>query len=219
MYISTIIVAGGSGKRFGGKKQFFKLCGKPLVVWSLEKFHRFSNELILVLPGKDIRQFEKKWLGRFPDLKIAAGGKKRWQSVENGLKRISDKSNIVCIHDGARPLVSKEDATACIKAAIKHGAAILAAPASDTIKLSDDNGNIKQTLDRNKIFLAQTPQVFKRDIILKAFKSKKLSNITDDAQMVEALGHKVKLVPVTSPNIKITTKIDLLIAQKLIREK
>ncbi|OGS20929.1 MAG: 2-C-methyl-D-erythritol 4-phosphate cytidylyltransferase [Elusimicrobia bacterium RIFOXYA2_FULL_39_19] len=217
MFVSSIIVAGGSGKRFGGKKQFFNLCGKPVVLWSIEKFLKLTDEVILVLPKEDINSFRAKWVKKYPALKICAGGKERFISVENGLKNISAQSSIVCIHDGARPLTGKADILRCIKTARKHGAAICAAPASDTIKLTDGKTTIEKTLDRRKIFLAQTPQVFRKEVILKAFKNK-AGVITDDAQMVERTGLKVRVVPVTTPNTKITEQSDILIAEKLIRK-
>ncbi|OGS21971.1 MAG: 2-C-methyl-D-erythritol 4-phosphate cytidylyltransferase [Elusimicrobia bacterium RIFOXYA2_FULL_40_6] len=216
MFISSIIVAGGSGKRFGSKKQYHQLNGKPVVLWAIEKFAQVSDEVILILPKEDIKYFQQKWGKKYPALKIYGGGKERRQSVENGLNKISTEARLVAIHDGARPLISKTDIQSCIRAASKHGAAICAVAASDTVKLSDNSGNIKQTIDRKKVFLAQTPQIFKRNIILEAFKRKKLLNCTDDAQMVEVTGKKVRLVSTTSPNIKITTKADILIAEKLI---
>ncbi|MFH0807173.1 MAG: 2-C-methyl-D-erythritol 4-phosphate cytidylyltransferase [Elusimicrobiota bacterium] len=224
MFISTIIVAGGSGKRFGSKKQYHKLCGKPVVLWAVEKFMQVSDEVILILPREDITFFQNKWKKKYPSLKIFPGGRQRWQSVENGLKNLLPKACLVAIHDGARPLINKADIQNCIKAASKFGAAICAAQASDTVKMSDGKDNIDRTLNRKIIFLAQTPQIFKKEIILKAFERfrafgrKKLSNATDDAQMVEAIGQKVKLVPVTSSNIKITTKTDILIAEKLFEQ-
>ncbi|OGS28250.1 MAG: 2-C-methyl-D-erythritol 4-phosphate cytidylyltransferase [Elusimicrobia bacterium RIFOXYB2_FULL_48_7] len=236
MFISTIIVAGGRGKRFGGKKQYYKLKGKPVVLWPVEKFAAVSDEVILVLPAEDAEAFRKKWGSKYRSLKITAGGKERWQSVEAGLRNISTKAGrqagLVAIHDGARPLVSRRDILACFAAAKKHGAAICAARASDTVKISDGEHNILRTEDREHVFLAQTPQVFRREVILEAFtKWNKALSLnaakagrkfrdfapcsTDDARMVEVLGRKVKLVETTSPNIKITAKTDLAIAEKL----
>ncbi|MEW6041808.1 MAG: 2-C-methyl-D-erythritol 4-phosphate cytidylyltransferase [Elusimicrobiota bacterium] len=226
MFVSTIIVAAGKGKRFGGKKQFYNLYGKPVILWSIEKFSTVSDELIVVLENADLDFFNKKILprklhrktGNFCEIKTVSGGKERYDSVKNGLEALSPHSDIVCIHDGARPLIEKEDILRCINGAKKYGAAICAALASDTVKFSEKYF-VKRTLDRNKLFLVQTPQAFKTEIILKAYQSiskKGLTASTDDSMVAEASGQKVRIV-ITSPyNIKITRKEDISIAEILL---
>ncbi|MDI6641668.1 MAG: 2-C-methyl-D-erythritol 4-phosphate cytidylyltransferase [Elusimicrobiota bacterium] len=235
MFITTIIVAAGRGKRFGKKKQFCNLRNKPVYLWSVEKFLPFSDEIILVLPKSDIARIKQQTLkhiymnsanacmtmGNLAEIKFISGGKERSDSVKVALKHISSESEIVCIHDAVRPLINQTDISKCIRAAKKFGSAICATPATDTIKVSKGyNGNkifIDRTLDRKKIWLAQTPQVFKKEIILKAYKTVNKFSPSDDAQLVEQLGYKVQIVPVTSPNIKITTKADLAIAGQLLK--
>jgi 2-C-methyl-D-erythritol 4-phosphate cytidylyltransferase len=222
MFITTIIVAAGKGKRFGGKKQFFKLCGKPVVAHSVEKFLRFSDEIIVVLESGDLKRFLRLLPSRKGCvIKAVAGGRERYDSVMAGLKNVSPLADVVCIHDGARPLVRPQDIKRCIEAAAKYGAAVCAAPASDTIKYAKD-GFVKSTLDRSRIFLAQTPQAFKKDVIVKAYallRKGGLSGITDDAMAAEMTGTKVKIVECDASNIKITRKRDIKIAEALLCPK
>lgn len=218
MFISTIIVAAGSGSRFGGKKQFYRLHGKPIFVWTLEKFLPVSDEIILVFPKEDISRFkpliESKFCGY--NLRIVAGGSKRYNSVKNALKCVSDKCKFVCIHDAARPLINQKDIVRCINLAKRFSSAICAAQSTDTVKISDIHGFVRYTVDRTKVYLVQTPQVFRKEIIFKAYSRQISKDVTDDAQLVENIGYKVKIVPTDKTNIKITTKSDIDIVKKLI---
>ena len=218
MKTGTIIVAAGQGKRFGGKKQFYVIKNKPVFLWSLEKFIPFSDFIVLVLPKEDIKKTEKiltrfSHIKKFKEkIKLVAGGKHRYDSVRNGLAHIPKECKIICIHDGVRPFVKSGEISDCISSAKKYGAAICAIPATDTVKLSTKDGFVDKTIDRNFVWLVQTPQVFKREIILKAYKKfgKKIpENITDDSGLVELAGFKVKIVKGSVSNIKITTKEDV----------
>ncbi|OIO72356.1 MAG: 2-C-methyl-D-erythritol 4-phosphate cytidylyltransferase [Elusimicrobia bacterium CG1_02_37_114] len=221
MYLTTIIVSAGKGKRFRGKKQFYKLSNKIIVIKTAEKFTPFSDEMIILLPKEDISKWSKKIrsIMKHKNLKILPGGKHRYDSVRIGLENISNRCEIVCIHDAVRPFIKRKDIIKCISTAKKYGSAICAAPATDTIKISDNSGFIERTIDRRKVYLVQTPQIFRRDIIVKAYKQvlkkQHSSNITDDAQIVEMAGQKVKIVPTNHSNIKITTKKDLTLCKSL----
>jgi 2-C-methyl-D-erythritol 4-phosphate cytidylyltransferase len=216
VWVSTIIVAAGSGTRFGGKKQFHLLCNKPVVIWSIDALIKISDELILILPKEDILKFKNKWGKDYPEIKIFSGGKYRYDSVKEGLRHISSDSDYVCIHDGVRPLIKLETIKKCLNSAIKYGAAICAQPAIDTLKLSASKNFILRTIQRKKVWMAQTPQIFRKDIIISAYNKKISQEVTDDAELVEQLGYKIKLVKSDSTNIKITNKQDIIIAEQLL---
>ncbi len=224
MGISVIIVAAGESKRFlhvnnkthpGIKKQFIKINGKPLLYWTIEKFHKIKvvDEIVIVLPEKDINKWAAKIQKRFCKVKaIVSGGNTRVDSVKNGLDKISVKSDIVIIHDGVRPLVEAQTFLNSISAAKNYGASIVAIPVRDTLKLADNKRQIIKTVDRANMWQAQTPQVFKTKLI-KGFYDKinpeTVYYITDDAQVLERNKIPVKIVPGSYLNIKITTKEDL----------
>lgn len=203
--VSAIVVAGGSGKRFGSYKQFAKLGGKPVYKWPLDTFRKIKSikEIILVVPEKFLRKFPGE-----NNLKVIAGGKMRFDSVKNALKVLSPQTNLVLIHDAARPFISKHIVERAIAAAAKHGASIVAIPAVDTIKFTTGGTFVKKTIPREKIFLAQTPQIFKKRILERAY-SLKERHATDDSYLAEKLGIKVKIVPGEAKNLKITTRNDL----------
>jgi len=214
--ITAIIVAGGSGTRFGaGKpKQFVEILGKPLILHTLERFENCSSidEIILVLPADSVENFQQNFnLTKLK--KIVAGGKTRAESVYNGLQAVSDKAEIVAVHDGARPLVSVEEITATIEKAAETGAACLVAGVSDTIK-EVSGGRISGTIDRTKLRRALTPQCFRLEILQKAFAQADLSEaVTDECFLVEKLGYEIAIVEGSAKNIKITTPEDLRLAE------
>ncbi len=218
MKICTIIVSAGQGKRFGGKKQFYKIKGKPVFLWSLEKFIPFSDYIVLFRPKEYIKRV-KKSLFEIPairkyrnKIKLISGGKHRYDSVRNGLLNVSEDCDIVCIHDGARPFVSSNEILSCISLAKKYGSAICAVPATDTVKISTKDRFVDKTIDRDNVWLVQTPQVFRRDIIVYAYRKfgRQIPEyITDDSQLVELCGYKVKIVRGLPSNIKITTRGDV----------
>ncbi len=216
MKISAIIVAGGSGKRYGGLKQFSILGNKPVYRWSVDTFKKIKSikEIILVVPEKLLKRIAKK----NRDLKLVAGGKERFDSVQNALKAVSPETGVVLIHDAARPLVSSEIVKKSIAAALKYGAAAVAASSTDTVKFSADSRYIKNTLERKKIYLAQTPQVFKKNIITRAYKNID-KNATDDSFLVEKLGLDVRIVKGNRENMKITEKRDLKLLNLMLRGK
>jgi len=219
MHLSSIIVAAGLGRRFGGKKQYRALKGKPLLFWPLELFKKLSDQVILVLPAGDIEPFKARWAGKLKGITLTAGGEKRTDSVSNALSLLSSKNGLVAVHDGARPLVNRETVLRCVREARKHGAAICAVPSTDTVKISGKNGFTRKTVDRNTVWLVQTPQIFKKSILQKAYAKRGRLSATDDSGLVEKAGFKVKLVMGDYTNIKITGKKDLIIAEKLLCDR
>ena len=219
---SLIIVAAGSGKRMKSKipKPFISINGKPIIIHTLEKFRNIPciKEIILVLQKNDIDWVIKKYgnvLAKLDVTKIVAGGKRRQDSVYNGLISSNINSDLIIIHDVVRPFVTKEIILSAINTAKKYGAAVPAIPAKDTIKLIGQNNIVKNTFNRQSLYQVQTPQVFKRAILLKAYrKSLKTGFLaTDDSQIVEMAGFPVHMVKGGEGNIKITTPADISIAK------
>jgi 2-C-methyl-D-erythritol 4-phosphate cytidylyltransferase len=220
-FVSFLIVAGGNGLRLGAKipKAFVKVNGKPILEYSIiaAQTAHSVNEIILVKPA-DYQFKGITYFTRYSKLKaIVCGGKERIDSVRAGLKAVSPKSKIVLIHDAARPLIRPEQIEAVIKMTEKHGAAILAAPVTDTIKRSSKEW-IKATVDRSDLWKAQTPQGFKTSIINRTHFAKRRS-VTDDSQLAEINHIKVNIVPGNDINLKITTPIDLEVAAWLLKKK
>lgn len=222
---SAIIVAAGSGTRFGSDvpKQFLEIGGKPLLIYTLERFELCSaiDEIVLVLSATEIANFrttiEKYNLEKLA--KIVAGGRTRAESVFNGLNAIDAKRcEIVAVHDGARPLISSEEITKTIEKASETGAACLVAEVTDTIK-EVSNGKITCTIDRANLRRALTPQVFRCEILKRAFaKNADLNAATDECFLVEKLGYEIAVVEGSAKNIKVTNKEDLAIVEKYLKQ-
>jgi len=223
---SAIIVAAGSGTRFGGDKpkQFLEILGKPLIVHTLERFEfcPHIDEIILVLPETKTANFskiaEKYNLKKL--VKIVAGGNTRAESVRSGLSAIDAATcEIVAVHDGARPLVSVEEIARTIEKARETGAACLTAFVTDTIKeVSGDK--IVRTVDRAKLRRALTPQCFRYAILKRAFDEHEIEDgaATDESFLVENIGVEVSIVEGAAQNIKITTPEDLILAESLLKQ-
>jgi 2-C-methyl-D-erythritol 4-phosphate cytidylyltransferase len=216
----AIIVAAGSGKRFGTEKpkQFVEINGKPLIAHTLERFENCPaiDEIILVLPAGEIENFPRPKLNKLRD--IIAGGETRAESVYNGLRAVSEKAEIVAVHDGARPLVSCEEITATVEKAGETGAACLVSTVNDTIK-EVAGGKISATIDRTKLRRALTPQAFRFEILLKAFATADLSEAaTDECVLVEKSGFEIAIVEGSARNIKITTPEDLRLAEIFLKQ-
>jgi len=222
-FISAIIVAGGSGKRFNSStpKQFLKLNGKPILAYSIEKFEKSKliDEIILAVPGQFIGFCQKNLVAKYRFRKISqiiSGGKTRQASVYSGLQKVNKKCNLVLVHDGVRPLIDLKQIERVIKLAQKSKAAILAVPVKETVKLVDNNTIVK-TEERKKFYLAQTPQAFEKALLQKAFEKAKKDNFvgTDCSSLVERLGVKVRVLEGSEKNIKITTAEDFKLAEML----
>jgi 2-C-methyl-D-erythritol 4-phosphate cytidylyltransferase len=220
---TAIIVAAGSGTRFGGDrpKQFLEIGGKPLLIHTLEKFQNCAaiDEIILVLSINEIPNIINNF-GKFNLTKlekIVAGGKTRAESVFNGLNAIEDnKAEIVAVHDGARPFVTNEEITATVEKAKETGAACLTALVTDTIK-EVANGKIVRTIERARLRRALTPQAFRFEILQRAFAGADLTEAaTDECFLVEKIGGEIAIVEGSAKNIKITTREDWNLAEILL---
>ncbi|MBM4340801.1 MAG: 2-C-methyl-D-erythritol 4-phosphate cytidylyltransferase [Deltaproteobacteria bacterium] len=225
MKADAIIVSAGKGQRFmeGRKKQYFSLGGKPILAHTLDQFDAcpLIHSILLVVGQEDQDYCLKEIIEKFRYRKISQitpGGKRRQDSVKNGLDALSSRSEIIVIHDGVRPFVTKEMIEDSIRSAIRFGAAIIAMPVKDTIKMAHNDGTILKTLDRETLYQAQTPQAFQSSLIREAYSRAKEDNFvgTDDASLVERLGKKVHILPGSYTNIKITTPEDLMLANLIL---
>ena len=221
--ISAIVLAGGRGKRmnYHKSKQFIEIKGKPVLVYTLEKFiyNKSIDEVILVLPEDEVDYCKKEVLQRY-SLKvdrIVIGGKERQDSVFNALEAM-ETADIVLIHDGARPFINEKIIEEGIKYANIYGAAAPGVTPKDTIKVKNEDNISVDTPDRNTLVAVQTPQCFKYDEIYQCHRKIKEENaiVTDDTSVVERYGHKVYLYEGDYTNIKITTPEDLILAERLI---
>jgi 2-C-methyl-D-erythritol 4-phosphate cytidylyltransferase len=215
----AIIVAAGKGERMRGiDKIFVPLAGKPLLAWTVETFENCSaiDQIVIVLGEHNI-ETGSKLADEYGWKKVTfcTGGRERQQSVSNGLRLLKDCRWVV-IHDGARPLVKEALIKIGLAEAKETGAAVAAVPVTDTIKISSEEGFIIGTPPREKLWAVQTPQVFRFDIIEEAHASAD-KKATDDAALVEKLGYTVKLYQGSYNNIKITTPVDLSLAEILLK--
>lgn len=221
--LSAIILAAGRGSRLNtsAPKPLVKIGNFPAIVYSLTSLNRHPDiDEIIVVVSAGNQQAIIKVLRSYSFKKIKAfvlGGARRQDSVSNGLKEISAKSDWVLIHDSARPFIDRQSITKVIAAAKKTGAAILGVPVKATIKSVRRGLIVDQTLDRANLWEIQTPQVFKTGLIVEAYKKYSKTNVTDDASLIEKLGKKVRVVLGSDENIKITTSADLLFAGEIAR--
>lgn len=209
--LSAIIVAAGKGERMGGvKKQFLPLNGIPLFLHSVKAFlNTGADEIIITVPQEDLCQVQQ-WLTEYQmpkSCQVVAGGASRQESVKNAFAHCHIDSGLVAIHDAARPFIQTEDIVAVCRRAETCGAATLGVPVSDTVK-QVENETITATLNRNILYLAQTPQVFRKTLYQKAL-LQSCGNYTDDCQLLEQIGFPVKMVIGSPNNRKLTTQEDL----------
>ena len=218
----AIIVAGGSGVRMGSSipKQFLLLNDKPIIVYSVLAFlHAYNDiEIILVLPENYIAE-GKRIITAFglPADKInaVAGGQTRFHSVQNGLQEVKEEA-VVFVHDAVRCLVSANLIQRCYKQTVELSSAIPAITATDSIRLEKEN--YPEVVDRNLVKIVQTPQTFLSNILLPAFEQDYQEAFTDEATVVEAYGKKIFLIEGEKNNIKVTTPIDLIVAENLLQQ-
>jgi len=224
LHVTALILAAGQGRRFGGdiQKQFILLDDKPIVYYTLKRFESSSviSNIILIVP--------ESWLSSIPELlvekyqfkkisKIIAGGKERYHSVVNGLDAVPPNTDIVVVHDGVRPFISTELIEKAVCECQSADAVALAVPIKDTVKIVENN-YITHTLDRSLLKAIQTPQVFKYELLVKAYQDVSTNEaVTDDATLVERLGHPVKVITGDYFNIKITSPEDLIWAHQILR--
>lgn len=216
----AIVVAGGSGTRMGTDipKQFLELCGKPVLMHTIEIFHRWDNacKIILVLPESQQSFWQElcQRHGFAVPVKVVAGGDTRFFSVKNGLQQIND-AGIVLIHDGVRPLVSSRTLDRCVDSAIANGNAIPALPVTESLRKKDGDTSI--AVDRSMFFSVQTPQTFQTKQIQLAYSQEYDPIFTDDASLAEKAGFPIFMVEGNRENIKITTPEDLIFAEALLK--
>lgn len=216
---STIIVAGGIGKRMASSvpKQFMLLRGKPVLCRTIAAFHRFDPEmeLIVVLPKEQIAIWRTLCIGHHFSIEhtVVVGGTERFHSVREGLKEVKH-DGLVAVHDGVRPLVSTELITRCFAAAELHGATIPVVPIGSSVR--EVNGQSSRALDRTTLRTVQTPQCFLVPLLRKAFELPYDPAFTDEATLVERSGMTVHLVEGEERNIKVTTPMDLRLAEVLL---
>lgn len=220
---TILIVAGGRGTRMGGPqpKQFLELAGRPVLMHTLEAFDRWdaSARLIVVLPEDQIdtwkRLCEAHVFSRIH--RVVAGGETRFHSVRNGLGAVAS-NGLIAVHDGVRPLVAPSVIAACFAAAADGGAAVPVVPVVESVREVDADGG-SRPVDRTRLRVVQTPQVFRADVLRAAYCLPYDPRFTDDASVVEASGVAVHLVPGNRENIKLTTPMDLLLAEQLMRRE
>ena len=218
MKVSAIIPAAGSGERFGEEKQFKLLSGRPLFFHTLKLFLQsdYIDEIIVAVPSANVDSTHRDVLSMSAGkpVKVVAGGTRRQDSVKNGIDVSDSHSTLVCIHDAARPFVTEELIQRSISACEFADGAVVGIPSKDTVKFSE-NGLVKETLDREKIWLAQTPQCFHKNKLLQALYYAETENLTgtDESALMEAMGFSIKLVEGDSNNFKITTKDDWIRAE------
>ena len=218
--LGAVIVAAGTSQRMGGiNKLFASLMRKPLLAWSVDTCQRYSlvQQIVLVLNNEDLARVRrlKKERG-WSKVALCQGGTKRQDSVKEGLKQIRD-CDLVMIHDGARPFLTRDLIEDGLKIVGEIEAAVAAVPVKDTIKIATDERLIGETLQRDKLWAAQTPQIFSFDVINKAY-TNLTTDVTDDATAVERLGRKVQLYMGDYRNIKVTTTEDLEVARIIARK-
>ena len=218
MKVSAIIPAAGSGERFGEEKQFKLFSGRPLIFHTLKLFLQsdYIDEIIVAVPSANVDSTHRDVLSMSAGkpVKVVAGGTRRQDSVKNGIDVSDSHSTLVCIHDAARPFVTEDLIQRSISACEFADGAVVGIPSKDTVKFSE-NGLVKETLDREKIWLAQTPQCFHKNKLLQALYHAEKKNLTgtDESVLMEAMGFSIKLVDGDLNNFKITTKDDWIRAE------
>ena len=226
-FTSAIIAAAGLSERFGGSvtKQMTELCGEPVLVHTIKAYEETDciHEIIIVARHDEIPFWEKicKDYGFKKVSKIVAGGHTRQESVMKGLDEVDDKSKFVAIADGARCLTTPYNIKDVCRAAYKYKAATAAHRSTDTVKIADSKGFIDKTTDRDTVWLAQTPQVFRTKLYRAAAYNalKEGFKGTDDNSLVEFIGHPIRLVECDAQNIKITTQYDMAVAEGILNKR
>ena len=217
----AIIVAAGSGSRFGGRtpKQFVRLLGKPLLLHALETIRSAPGigPVVLVAARRHVSRVRGilETAGFGAECKVVPGGRQRQNSVFNGLQAFDDPPKVVLVHDAARPLVTKEMIRALLRLAVKHKAVIAALPVTDTLKKEKRAGFAGRTIPRSGLWLAQTPPGFSYDLLMAAHQTARKAGLaaTDDAALVEYIGVPVRIFRGSPRNIKVTTRSDLRLAE------
>lgn len=230
MFVSAVVVAAGKGLRLKSKipKPLVRINSKPLVIYSLEVLskHPLIKEIVIAVNSSNIEGIKQE-VKRYKINKIkgiTAGGIRRQDSVENGLKAVDSRADFVLVHDAARPFINNAIIYSAVQLAKKYGASIVGVPVKATIKevhspRSMVHGSfiVKRTIDRESLWEVQTPQVFKKSLLLEAYNKFRDIDVTDDAMLLEKIGVKVGVVSGSYSNIKVTTPEDLVIAEAIVK--
>lgn len=232
MHVTAIIAAGGRGRRLGAgvPKQLLEIGGRPMLQWSIDAFLACARVRDVVVVGPPEWIEDSPACLRRPGVRLVAGGERRQDSVANGFDALSPASAVILVHDAARPFVGADTIDRAIDAAVESGAAVVAVPATDTVKWSPGGASLAQassaadgwrvverTLERTSVFLAQTPQAFRREVLGDAVALGRAgAEGTDEAALAEQAGHTVRLVEGSVRNRKVTTADDLAIARALV---
>ncbi len=225
-FVSAIIVAAGGSTRMGisDSKQFIPLLGKPAISYTLSAFQNCAliSEIVVVSRAQDIdRIFAlSQECGFDKVIAVVEGGACRAESVKNGILAADAQAQYFAIHDGARPLITTEEINAVVEAAFETGAATVGTAVTDTIKVADENNVIVNTPERSTLRAVQTPQVFEKELYSFALSdADDLESVTDDCSLIEKMGGEVLIVEGSRENIKLTTPIDVLIAESILSKR
>ena len=223
---AAVILAAGKGRRMGGiSKALMPLNGQPVLSYSVNAIRKSIAiaEVIVVMNSYDLSRMKQEWGMEPQELgidKVVDGGEERWLSSLNGVLATHQKQKFIMVHDAARPLITTRDIEKVLNEARKTDAAIAAEPVTDTLKKSSESSKVSSTLNREKIWKAQTPQAAKRELLLEAFNhwdAENNGNPTDESMILENYGHTPKLVSLNTPNFKLTTSKDVHLAEALIK--
>jgi 2-C-methyl-D-erythritol 4-phosphate cytidylyltransferase len=221
---AVILPAAGQSRRFHDKaykKPFAPLGGRAVWLHSAERFLNRSDvkQVIVCISAEDRELFNMKFGANIAimGVQVIEGGEHRTDSVQRALEKVKSEIDFVAVHDAARPCIADPWIDAVFAAAERDGAAILAAPVQATLKRADQKKQITETVSRDGLWEAQTPQVFRRDLLIEAYAKRGREPVTDDAQLVERLGKPVTMVPCSQLNLKITTRDDLKLAEQVLK--
>ncbi len=222
--LSAVIVAGGSSSRMGFDKLFAVIAGKPVLAHSISAFDRAEcvNEIILVTREESRARVEALVDSEnFRSVRVVIGGEHRYDSVRAGLAKVSSKMLHVGVHDAARPLITPNAIARVYEQALKYGGAVLAEPVTDTLKKVALDNLISESVDRSAVWAMQTPQIFARAILQKAYDelARRGTAVTDEVSAVQLIGHRIAVVPIEDANFKITYPRDLAFAERIIASR
>ena len=220
---AVILPAAGQSTRFAsgqGKKTFLDLKGRAVWLRAAEVFVERDDvvQTLVVVAPDDVEECTERFRPNlaFMDVEIVSGGESRMESVANALERVRDEADFVAVHDAARPLITGKWVDEVFAAAVEIGAAVPAVPISSTLKRVNEEGLVDTTVDREGLFAAQTPQAYRREVLVEAFRQRGDLVATDESQLVEQLGQPIRLIPGWPMNIKITTNADFDMAKALL---
>src|SRR6476619_7993403 len=221
--LTAIIVAAGSSKRVGFDKLFSKLGDRSVLEHALAAFEEAESvsEIIIVCRDPKLVQDAINRAGGRKVRAMVRGGERRQDSVQAGLKELAENSEFVAVHDAARPLITPREIERVFSAARKHGAAVLAAPSTDTLKFADANQVVSGSIDRQNVFAMQTPQIFRRQLLVDAYQrvAEDSVTITDEVSAIEHAGGKIAIVAAADSNLKITYAGDLPVAEFILEQR